>query len=108
MARPPIANYRCSTSMLRTSPSSIRERLRAQHDKRALFRRPAGHRRIDRARCDAALLRNLEPESNAEPWPVHDGPRRLRSEEHTSELQSLRHLVCRLLLEKKKTVDYIQ
>src|SRR5262245_63884276 len=28
---------------------------------------------------------------------------RRRSEEHTSELQSLRHLVCRLLLEKKKT-----
>src|SRR5471030_648098 len=27
---------------------------------------------------------------------------RWRSEEHTSELQSLRHLVCRLLLEKKK------
>src|SRR5437899_7513148 len=27
---------------------------------------------------------------------------RLRSEEHTSELQSLRQLVCRLLLEKKK------
>src|SRR5205814_9225713 len=27
-----------------------------------------------------------------------------RSEEHTSELQSLRHLVCRLLLEKKKKV----
>src|SRR5258705_7621034 len=26
----------------------------------------------------------------------------VRSEEHTSELQSLRHLVCRLLLEKKK------
>src|SRR5687767_15339969 len=29
---------------------------------------------------------------------VHDG----RSEEHTSELQSLAYLVCRLLLEKKK------
>src|SRR5436853_2532871 len=28
---------------------------------------------------------------------------RRRSEEHTSELQSLRHLVCRLLLEKKNT-----
>src|SRR5262245_63902442 len=27
-----------------------------------------------------------------------------RSEEHTSELQSLRHLVCRLLLEKKKKI----
>src|ERR1039458_6743078 len=27
----------------------------------------------------------------------------MRSEEHTSELQSLRHLVCRLLLEKKRS-----
>src|SRR5262245_65173095 len=31
----------------------------------------------------------------------------LRSEEHTSELQSLRHLVCRLLLEKKKDITDI-
>src|SRR5258705_9048226 len=30
-----------------------------------------------------------------------------RSEEHTSELQSLRHLVCRLLLEKKKKLQKI-
>src|SRR5438874_5313460 len=30
------------------------------------------------------------------------GPDRTRSEEHTSELQSRRDLVCRLLLEKKK------
>src|SRR2546427_5758200 len=29
-------------------------------------------------------------------------PKRLRSEEHTSELQSQSNLVCRLLLEKKK------
>src|SRR5205814_3367867 len=29
-----------------------------------------------------------------------------RSEEHTSELQSLRHLVCRLLLEKKKILQH--
>src|SRR5947199_5894907 len=29
-----------------------------------------------------------------------------RSEEHTSELQSLRHLVCRLLLEKKTIRDF--
>src|SRR5262245_65031880 len=35
----------------------------------------------------------------APPSTVHE---RARSEEHTSELQSLRHLVCRLLLEKKK------
>src|SRR5205814_3610049 len=33
------------------------------------------------------------------------GSRFGRSEEHTSELQSLRHLVCRLLLEKKKSSD---
>src|SRR3989442_9892867 len=31
-----------------------------------------------------------------------------RSEEHTSELQSRPHLVCRLLLEKKKTQSYPQ
>src|ERR1039458_10707373 len=31
-----------------------------------------------------------------------------RSEEHTSELQSLRHLVCRLLLEKKKKRLYVR
>src|SRR5438045_4870219 len=34
--------------------------------------------------------------------PVIKGIDTHRSEEHTSELQSLRHLVCRLLLEKKK------
>src|SRR2546423_8864589 len=33
------------------------------------------------------------------------GSHPLRSEEHTSELQSLAYLVCRLLLEKKKTND---
>src|SRR5205814_9137687 len=33
---------------------------------------------------------------------LHGDRRHRRSEEHTSELQSLRHLVCRLLLEKKK------
>src|ERR1035438_6263973 len=39
--------------------------------------------------CASAVARRLE-------WPAI-----FRSEEHTSELQSLRHLVCRLLLEKK-------
>src|SRR5687767_15552340 len=42
--------------------------------------------------------------------PARGKPRpRSRSEEHTSELQSLAYLVCRLLLEKKKTkqsIDY--
>src|SRR2546422_5958992 len=37
------------------------------------------------------------------PTVVDGTPRHERSEEHTSELQSRLHLVCRLLLEKKKT-----
>src|SRR2546429_6390566 len=36
------------------------------------------------------------------PWVDADLPSLVRSEEHTSELQSRLHLVCRLLLEKKK------
>src|SRR5690349_23924396 len=36
-------------------------------------------------------------------WLSHE----LRSEEHTSELQSRRDLVCRLLLEKKKKIRYL-
>src|SRR5437660_6739189 len=35
-------------------------------------------------------------------WVDKDSRAELRSEEHTSELQSRGHLVCRLLLEKKK------
>src|SRR5437899_6296631 len=38
----------------------------------------------------------------AEPPAESPSTMKIRSEEHTSELQSLRHLVCRLLLEKKK------
>src|SRR5438034_6808396 len=37
------------------------------------------------------------------PHAARGGPPRARSEEHTSELQSHSDLVCRLLLEKKKT-----
>src|SRR3712207_8816007 len=35
------------------------------------------------------------------------GDRDVRSEEHTSELQSRQYLVCRLLLEKKKTNNHL-
>src|ERR1039458_6333195 len=49
------------------------------------------------------LFRSQEPCSSC--WPFAQFAVRAsaaaRSEEHTSELQSLRHLVCRLLLEKK-------
>src|SRR2546429_5877736 len=47
-----------------------------------------------------------KPPDGVWPWPrmarVLAG--RMRSEEHTSELQSRLHLVCRLLLEKKKNI----
>src|SRR5258708_13237234 len=42
------------------------------------------------------------------PAKVLQGAVRLRSEEHTSELQSPDHLVCRLLLEKKKNITKSQ
>src|SRR2546425_3975109 len=46
---------------------------------------------------------NLNMERGKEILPaIVDGAARSRSEEHTSELQSLAYLVCRLLLEKKK------
>src|SRR6266496_5634913 len=43
-----------------------------------------------------------QPCAAARPWPGRSARRSSRSEEHTSELQSRRDLVCRLLLEKKK------
>src|SRR5262245_63098676 len=52
--------------------------------------------------CDNDSDRPLA-EFRQERWQSHD-----RSEEHTSELQSLRHLVCRLLLEKKKIENRTQ
>src|SRR5262245_62271715 len=56
------------------------------------------------------LINHRKPEGATESTvfgPFHrDGAPELptRSEEHTSELQSLRHLVCRLLLEKKNKI----
>src|SRR5947208_12887694 len=49
-----------------------------------------------RVRVSTALVKNCA-------WPTPNGRR--RSEEHTSELQSPDHLVCRLLLEKKKKIS---
>src|SRR3712207_8020587 len=43
-----------------------------------------------------------QPAVGALPRRQPEQPRRRRSEEHTSELQSRQYLVCRLLLEKKK------
>src|SRR5256884_3360822 len=53
-------------------------------------------------RLSRADARALEVEAKKSESQRHDLMRKLRSEEHTSELQSRLHLVCRLLLEKKK------
>src|SRR3712207_7917978 len=44
-------------------------------------------------------------ESSVRYSPIRDEVLELRSEEHTSELQSRQYLVCRLLLEKKKKTN---
>src|SRR6266481_5870593 len=61
-------------------------------------RRTGAHQR----RRLAALPGVRGPAERAGPPPRAAHRHRLRSEEHTSELQSQFHLVCRLLLEKKK------
>src|SRR2546425_7652573 len=57
------------------------------------------HRRHveDRRECRHPRLGRPQPSSL-------DRAPKVRSEEHTSELQSLAYLVCRLLLEKKKNI----
>src|SRR2546422_7675684 len=57
-----------------------------------LFRSPPRHPSRDGRRSRGGGVHLREPASQ-------------RSEEHTSELQSRLHLVCRLLLEKKKTKE---
>src|SRR3712207_8999861 len=66
-----------------------------------------------RSRCSPSrpptATRPARPTTSSTPTPAAGRPTRCspttapRSEEHTSELQSRQYLVCRLLLEKKKT-----
>src|SRR2546422_8460184 len=85
-------------SRMSAAPRSLRL---ADRERRRIVYRFAVHRaRVVETAAGAFLL----------PGPVKMHPRVLeamaaptRSEEHTSELQSRLHLVCRLLLEKKKT-----
>src|SRR3989442_7290784 len=67
-----------------------------------LFRSPTAPRDTaarDTTRRDTTAARDTTPRL----LPVFAAP---RSEEHTSELQSRPHLVCRLLLEKKKKTTH--
>src|SRR5947208_7939477 len=68
-----------------------------------LFRSPPGDSVEKGIR---AFATEVLPRVAAAGTPVGRAPAR-RSEEHTSELQSPDHLVCRLLLEKKKLAEVI-
>src|SRR5438876_8071404 len=74
------------------------------HDALPIFRRPPpGGRSLQHQyeQVHAGALRPSREHRTRPPGPRRRGPGG-RSEEHTSELQSPVHLVCRLLLEKKK------
>src|SRR3989441_2509905 len=63
---------------------------------------PASDRRGTGARIRANPAHDVRAPKAARRLPQTLDPDQMRSEEHTSELQSLAYLVCRLLLEKKK------
>src|SRR2546425_1714098 len=71
-----------------------------------LFRSVVQHRwhlpYLEHARIDPDLLPSVHQPIEIVAGVSDEVARMTRSEEHTSELQSLAYLVCRLLLEKKK------
>src|SRR5258705_8366106 len=92
--RPPRSTLFPYTTLFRSG--RIRQR---KGDGRAFATCPRGAGDRSTAGVSCGLIgERSEPEDSLSPVGR-------RSEEHTSELQSLRHLVCRLLLEKKKRRD---
>src|SRR2546425_8536456 len=92
--RPPRSTLFPYTTLFRSAAKPLR------HPPREV-ERPRGDRDVE---VDLAPRPTSEPGVTHRPAPVLVGGavRDARSEEHTSELQSLAYLVCRLLLEKKK------
>src|SRR2546423_8797116 len=68
--------------------------------------RSAGHKEIWRVIGPTELYLVLSAKNHHLPVKYAVG-QFVRSEEHTSELQSLAYLVCRLLLEKKKRISTV-
>src|SRR5687768_17714915 len=83
--RPPRSTLFPYTTLFRSKSAARDGALRHRATESRRDRQCGGRRRVARARARA-----------------RDQPTTDRSEEHTSELQSRLHLVCRLLLEKKK------
>src|SRR5438105_7463173 len=94
----PADSVSCRT--ISNNASADRGSRAASRDRRAPRerRRPAAYR----VRRGGQPLRPAGTGGRRRTPPRHPRTKRLRSEEHTSELQSRVDLVCRLLLEKKK------
>src|SRR5205814_7926486 len=97
---------RVPSSGKRHSSSIQRERLRCRIPSPVRSPRFCGSISATKSACESKRTERRAPMRgcwyNASELVVPFFCSRRRSEEHTSELQSLRHLVCRLLLEKKK------
>src|SRR5690606_42164918 len=92
---PPSFPTRRSSDLAGPEPMSQSHRQRGRVEQRLARQLQAEREQAFRARCEIVAAREQ-----------HDGADnddRGRSEEHTSELQSRENLVCRLLLEKKKS-----
>src|SRR3712207_8521034 len=76
---------------------------RSPHRQRRLPPRPLAHHPGPGPAVPDGRRRPRPPPPPRQRIQPRDLRRALRSEEHTSELQSRQYLVCRLLLEKKKT-----
>src|SRR3989454_3607331 len=76
------------------------------HNRREVWQDPTAHAELIAIREAAARLRTWRLVGST--LYVTMEPCAMRSEEHTSELQSPCNLVCRLLLEKKKNIKYQQ
>src|SRR3712207_7481814 len=98
--RPPRSTLFPYTTLFRSRVFAQTIRLRTEGtDALLAAAREAGVRRFV-AQSFASYRYALE----GGPGKTEDDPLDPRSEEHTSELQSRQHLVCRLLLEKKKSI----
>src|SRR5687767_15260595 len=99
LRRPPRSTLFPYTTLFRSLVRAAGEELhhRSADDDRARGDPQRARLRGLQLRRDHRILRNVRYAD----WPAVVY-RRQRSEEHTSELQSLAYLVCRLLLEKKK------
>src|SRR5204862_6589353 len=97
--RPPPSPLFPYTTLFRSSRALVSEVLPALQ---ALAPTPPGRRWLAGMGASLGALAVLAAASTAPASFGGQGAQAGRSEEHTSELQSRRDLVCRLLLEKKK------